>query len=209
LQITNSTQVTLDYEVKVGPSGIGSVELYLTKDEGQTWERYADVQAEDPKIKPALTVNLPGDGIYGLRIVVGSRTGLGRRIPRNGDAPQMRVQVITTKPVAQLFPPQPEPNRGDAVVITWSAHHRYLAPNPITLLWADRPNGNWQMVKADLPNTGRYVWTLPANLPAQVYLHLVVRDMAGNEGHSELPEPIDLQEPEGEIKGIIKTSRQP
>ena len=35
LEITNSTQILLNYEVfRVGPSGLGSVELYLTQDEG-------------------------------------------------------------------------------------------------------------------------------------------------------------------------------
>src|SRR5216684_6387756 len=45
LQIVNNRQVTLEYEVnKFGPSGVGSVELYVTRDDGLKWERYGEGQ---------------------------------------------------------------------------------------------------------------------------------------------------------------------
>jgi hypothetical protein len=207
-QITNSTQVTLDYEVsKVGPSGVGSVELYLTQDEGHTWQRYAD----DPKLKPPMTVNLPGEGVFGLRLVVRSRAGLGQRPPQSGDLPQMRVEVDTTPPVAKLFPPQPDPRRRDALLLTWNASDHNLAPNPITLQWSERPDGPWQMIAADVTNSGRYTWTLSQTLPYRVYLRLLARDAAGNVGMDQTSEAvlIDLHEPEGQIKGIIGVAHRP
>ncbi len=208
LQVTNSTQVSLDYEVtKVGPSGLGSVELYLTQDEGQNWQRYAN----DPKMKPPMTVNLPGEGVYGLRLVVGSRAGLGRRPPQPGDPPQMRLEVDTTPPMAKLFYPQPDPSRRDALLLTWNASDRNLLPNPVTLQWSERPDGAWQTIAADLTNTGRYIWQLSPGLPYRVYLRLAVRDAAGNVGVDETPEPvlIDLHEPEGRLLGITGTARRP
>jgi hypothetical protein len=202
LQITNSTQVTLDYEItKIGPSGVGSVELYLTHDEGQTWQRFA----EDADLKPPMTVNLPGDGIFGLRLVVRSRAGLGGRPPRPGDLPQMRVLVDTKPPLVQLDPPQADPQRRDALLLTWKANDENLAANPITLHWAERPDGPWQLIAADLTNCGRYAWQLPPNLPYRVYLRVTARDAAGNIAVDETPEAIavDLHEPEAQIKGIL------
>lgn len=202
LQLTNNPQVTLEYEVsRVGPSGLGSVELYLTQDEGQTWQRYAD----DPDLRSPITVNLPGEGVYGMRIVVGSKAGLGRRPPRSGDLPQMRLEVDTTPPAVKLFYPQPDPRRRDALVLTWSASDRNLPPNPITLQWAERLDGHWQTIAADLSNSGRYTWQLPADLPYRVYLRLSARDAAGNVAVDDLPEPVlvDLHEPEGQLIGIV------
>ncbi|TMQ32164.1 MAG: hypothetical protein E6K70_20070, partial [Planctomycetota bacterium] len=169
----SSTQVTLDYEVtKVGPSGVGRVVLFLTKDEGRTWEAFA----EDADLKPPMTVNLPGEGVYGLRLVVSSRAGLGGRVPQAGDPPQMRVEVDTTPPVVKLFYPQPDTQRRDALLLTWNASDHNLAPNPITLQWAERPDGQWQNIATDLTNSGRYVWQVTPNMPYRVFLRVVARD---------------------------------
>ena len=208
LQLTNSPQVTLDYEVtKVGPSGLGRVALYLTKDDGRTWE----LLGEDPDLKPPITANLPGEGVYGLRLVVTSRAGLGGKPPQSGDVPQMRVEVDLTPPATKLFYPQPDSSRRDALVMTWSASDRNLAPNPITLQWAERPDGMWNTIAADLANTGRYTWQLTANMPYRVYIRVTARDTAGNVGVDESPEPvlIDLHEPEGQLLGISGAIRRP
>jgi hypothetical protein len=208
LQLSNTPQVTLDYEVtKVGPSGVGRVALYLTKDDGRTWELFG----EDADLKPPMTANLPGEGIYGLRLVITSRAGLGGRPPQSGDLPQMRIEVDTTPPVTRLFYPQPDTSRRDALILTWSASDRSLAPNPITLQWAERPDGVWNNIATDLTNTGRYVWQLAPNMPYRVYLRVMARDLAGNVGVDESPEPvlIDLHEPEGQLLGISGSVRRP
>jgi hypothetical protein len=96
-------------------------------------------------------------------------------------------------------------------VLTWTARDDNLAPNPITLQWAERKGGTWHTVAANLPNSGRHVWTLPSNLPDRVYLRVIARDTAGNEGVAETPEPqlVDLSEPEGVILGVVGPAGQP
>src|SRR5205807_7222696 len=48
LKLVNSKEVVLEYQLdKVGPSGVGSVELWLTDNDGQSWQRFA----EDPDAK--------------------------------------------------------------------------------------------------------------------------------------------------------------
>jgi hypothetical protein len=208
LQLTNNPRVSLDYQVsKTGPSGVGSVELYLTEDDGRTWRRYAD----DPDLTSPINVNLPGEGVFGLRLVVSSRAGLGRKPPQTGDLPQMRIEVDTTPPVVKLFYPQADANRRDALLLTWTAGDHNLAPNPITLQWAERPDATWHNIDSELPNSGRYTWQLAPNLPYRVYLRIIARDSAGNTGVDETPEPvlIDLHEPEGQLLGITGTVRHP
>jgi hypothetical protein len=208
-QITNSTQVALDYKISnVGPSGVGSVELYLTPDEGRTWQRYAS----NEKLEPPMTVNLPGEGVYGLRLVVGSRAGLGRRPPQSGDLPEMRIAVDITPPAVKLLSPQADPQRRDALVLTWTAKdNNELALNPVTLQWAERPDGTWKTIAADLSNSGRYTWLLSQNVPYRVYLRLSVKDTAGNIAVDETPDPvlIDLHEPEAHLLGIAGTAKRP
>jgi len=205
VEITNSTQTTIDYEVtREGPSGIGKVELYLTEDEGRNWRHYTE--DVNPRKGSPLAVNLPGEGVFGLRLVVTSGAGLAKRGPQSGDLPQMRIEVDTTPPLAKLLPPQPDPSRRDALLLTWSASDRNLAANPVTLQHAQRPDGPWQTIAKELPNTGRYQWLVQQGSPPRVYLRLLVSDAAGNLGVDQTPEPIlvDLNEPEVNIKRIIK-----
>jgi hypothetical protein len=207
--LVRSRSITLNYEVsKVGPSGIGKVELWLTRDDGRTWERFA----EDADLTPPMNVELPGEGVFGLSLLLQSKAGMARRPPAPGDIPEMRIEVDTTPPVAQLFHPEPDPAQRDALVLSWNATDRNLAPNPITLQWAAQRDGSWQTIKADLPNTGRYSWKLPESIPYRVYLRLIAADTAGNVGIAETTESqcIDLKEPEGRLLGIATvTPRQP
>jgi hypothetical protein len=214
LQIVNTKEVTLDYQVdKLGPSGIGKVDLWITQDEGKTWRLFT----EDPNLSPVLSpeaksevrhlkVELPGEGVYGFAIVVQSKAGLGKRAPVAGDPPQMRLEVDLTPPVAQLYAPEPDPRQRNALIISWTASDRNLAPKPITLQWAERKEGTWNMIGKDLLNTGHYSWVLPSDLPPRVYLRLMVQDAPGNSNVAETSEPVlvDLSEPEGKILGLTK-----
>ena len=201
LQIVNNRQISLDYEVtKVGPSGIDKVELWMTRDDGKTWERFA----ENRTPKPPLTVDLPGEGVYGFRLVLSSKAGRSQLPPTNNTLPEVRVELDTTPPTAQLFRPEPDPRQSDTLILTWNATDRNMAPNPITLQWAEQPGREWQTIIADHPNDGRYSWKLPPQIPFQVYLRLITKDSAGNTSIAETPEPvcIDLTEPVGHIRGL-------
>ena len=78
-------------------SGVGKVEMYLSEDDGKTWKQYA----EDERKKSPMTVKLPGQGVFGLRIVTTSGAGLTEGPPKAGDTPEMRVEVDTTSPTVQ------------------------------------------------------------------------------------------------------------
>lgn len=207
-QLTNQTQVTLDYSVnKAGPSGIGSVELYLSNDDGRTWRKHA----EDPDLTPPFNVELPGEGVYGMILVLKSRAGLGKQPPQPGDLPQTRVEVDTTPPTVQLYEPEPDAQRQGHLVLNWTVSDRNMAANPITLQWAERADGAWQTIGTELPNSGRHAWQLPQRIPGEVYLRLIARDAAGNSSVAQTPKPVlvDLSVPEGVITGInMQTRRQ-
>jgi hypothetical protein len=214
-QYVNNAEVSVEYELaRVGPSGVASVELWWTQDDGKSWEQYAfddQIKAPVPAGKFQRTLELPGDGLYGFSLVVKSPAGRGRRGPRPGDVPEIRIAVDTIPPVAQLYAPQADTRTHDTLVLSWLAKDQNLTPNPVTLEWAAQREGPWQPIVANLPNTGRHVWRLPETLPVQVFLRLKVRDTAGNEGVAVTSEPqnVDLSEPEGRIVNVTVTPRRP
>jgi hypothetical protein len=222
VQIVNKRQVRLEFEVaKFGPSGLGSVDVYVTLDDGKTWEKSpADPGATLPltgdgrggaPVRGSVTVPLNREGVvHGFVIVVKNRAGLGKPAPQSGTPPQIRVEVDMTPPTATLFAPQPEPAKRDTLLLTWEASDRNLAVNPISLEWAPKKEGPWSHIGPELlPNTGRFSWEVPPNIPPNVFLRLSVRDTAGNVSVAQTAEPvlIDFSEPEVHVIGLDKTSK--
>jgi hypothetical protein len=137
--------------------------------------------------------------VYGFYLVVRSGGGLGKPEPQSGELPQMRIEVDTKAPEAQLILPKADSTRRDVLILRWWARDNNLGPTPITLQWAERKAGSWETIgDAELQNCGQYAWKVPTNIPDRVFLRLIVRDMAGNVAIGETAEPIlvDLNEPE-------------
>jgi hypothetical protein len=208
VQIINSTQISLDYEVpKQGPSGIRSAKLYMTRDDGRTWEELA----EDKALGSSISATLPGEGQFGFRIVVESGAGLSKGPPMPGDAPELRIEVDLTAPYLELWAPAPDPNNRDTLILRWNATDKNLAPNPISLEYATSKNGPWAPITSQpIPNTGNYSWKLNPRLPYRVYIRVTARDLAGNVGEVISPEPqlIDLTKPEAHLRGLKSTTVQ-
>ena len=223
LQYINSSEVLLEYELsKVGPSGVGSVDIFVTQDEGQTWDHVATDAKVIGKIvggRHEGIVVLPGDGIYGFSLVVKSQAQLKQEMqqsdrkpkgPRPGDVPEIRVEVDTVPPTAELFPPRRDTAKANSLMLVWTANDKNLGATPIALEWAERRDGPWFPIANNLPNTGKHSWQLPDRLPVQVYMRLRVRDLAGNEGVAITPEPqlVDLSEPEGRLTNVSVAPRK-
>ncbi|MGL4555481.1 MAG: hypothetical protein ACRC33_30295 [Gemmataceae bacterium] len=218
VQIVNKKDAKIAFDVsRFGPSGLGSVEVYTTTDEGNTWTELklsGGIQLPLPgemrgnvPVTGSVTVPLPRDGqIYGLYLVVRSRAGLGRPKPQPGDAPQIRLELDTLAPEATLHMPKPDGTRADMMVFSWKADDRNLAPQPITLQWAERPEGPWEFIgEPQLPNTGSYAWQVPERIPPKVYLKLEVRDRAGNASQAKTQEPVPLDTRVPELSGVRLT----
>lgn len=211
VEIINKKQAKLDFQVgKYGPSGLGSVEVYVTTDDGATWTLTPtdrNVQLPSPAevrggapVMGSVLVDLPKEGVvHGFYIVVKSRAGLGKEPPRAGTPPMLRVEMDTTPPAAALYEPKADPSRRDTLLLGWEATDKNLAANPITLEWSERKDGRWNPIgPSELPNTGKYSWQVPADAPPSVYLRLTVRDVAGNTAVAQTGEPVlvDLSVPE-------------
>ena len=212
-QVINVTSFKLAYEVEdKGASGVGKAEIWVTRDDGHTWTPWQTIdKPESPLIIDLARKGTKDvEGVYGIKVVLQSGAGLAREAPKPGEQPDLRVEVDTTAPALLVFQPVPDRAQKDTLVLRWKAEDRNLAPEPITLEWAEGPKGPWFPIAASdsigatpgsarrLPNTGSYPWKVPANFPThKVYLRVTARDLAGNVAEVIPVEPVlvDLNKP--------------
>jgi hypothetical protein len=200
--MVNSRNFALEYEVQsIGPSGIAKVEIWGTRDGGQTWQSFGIKPREQGPVK----VSVPEEGLYGFRITVQDGNGLSSKPPKSGDLPELWVGVDITKPVAKLT--EIDLGSGDhagELLIRWEASDAMLAARPVTLLFSERPDGPWSAIAAGLENTGFYSWRFDNRVPDSIYLRLDVHDEAGNIGQFQTAQPISLapNRPEGHLRSV-------
>jgi hypothetical protein len=218
--LVNSKRISLNYELKeVGPSKVSLVELWLTRD-GRNWQKYK----EDANAQPPFIVEVNDEGLYGFTLVARSGVGLGERPPQVGDPPQVWVEVDLTKPVVRILNIEPPRTVDDRkLTITWSASDKNFGLRPIMLSYrsASQPRTNsgaaenavetdetWQTIDKDLENTGRYVWTMPQDVPFRMYFKVEATDRAGNTGEAKTANPIlvDLSKPKVSITNVESRS---
>jgi hypothetical protein len=199
-QFINTSRASLDYRIdQVGPSGVGKVEVWLTSDQGGTWKRLC----EDADRRSPAEFELPGDGLYGVRVAVTNGNGFGGRTPTPGEQPQIWIEVDTTPPSVQLKEVEPSTN-GGSIDLRWLASDKNLGSEPINLYYATRHEGPWQPLARGLKNDGLYRWTFPRDMGSQFFVRLEAIDLAGNIARCETPNAIvlDMTEPKASVVGV-------
>jgi hypothetical protein len=201
-QLVNRNHIALKYQIEqLGPSGLGTLEVWMTRDQGQTWQHLCD----DPDRQNRVEVDLPKeDGVYGLSLVARNGMGFGGKPPVHGEAPDLLVEVDTTKPVAELRDIQPVTgSEAPTLLIVWNASDKNLAEEPIQLLYAPGPDGPWQSAAARMKNTGSYRWSVPPGVGPQIFVRLAVSDEAGNVAQCDAPPvKLDLTQPKVHVLGV-------
>jgi hypothetical protein len=199
-KLINTTHAQVDFRIdKVGPSGVGKIEVYMTRDRGNNWEKLADC----PNKRSPVDVDLPGEGVFGLRMVLSNGNGIGGHPPRPGDRPQFYIEVDATSPTVQILPYEMVPG-ANALDIRWSAQDANLGAEPVSIYYRTRIDGSWQPMVRNMKNDGVYRWAFPRDVGAQIFYKIEVVDMAGNMTKVESP-PIllDQTEPEATLLDIV------
>ena len=201
-RIVNSRRFQIGYKLQdVGPSGVSTVELYITNDEGRTWFRYG---TDDDNQSP-FQVDVPKEGTYGFSLGVRSGAGLASEPPQNGDKPSIVVVVDQTPPQLQLLPLEQGRGRSaNKIRIQWRFHDDFPSDKPIALYYSPNGQAPWQPISGWTENTGGFIWNMGPNVPSRFFLRIEGRDMAGNTQVVETPKPvlIDLSRPTAKIIDI-------
>jgi hypothetical protein len=201
-QLINHTHVIMEYRIdQIGPSGVGKVEVWITGDEGKTWQ----LLCEDADKRSPVEFDLPREGLFGISVVVTNGNGMGDPPPTPGTQPECWVEVDTTRPTAQLL--SLRAGNGDepwCMVVTWAASDKNLGPEPIDLYYATQKEGPWVPIVRGLRNDGSYLWTPPRDAGPQFYLRMDVTDRAGNTTRCDATQPVvlDLARPHAKVLGL-------
>lgn len=208
-RMTNSLHFQLDYELdSVGPEGVDEVQLWGSKDFGQTWVRWS----LDDDLRSPLEVQVESEGIYGFRVVIVGRNGLATPAPHQGDLADIWVGVDTTQPNARITSAAyGEGSHAGELDIRWEIIDESIGDRGVTLLFGEHPTGPWTTIAAGLPNTQQYYWSVDPNTPREIYLRLEVRDEAGNTAEHQLVEPISTTGlvPKAFIRSVRPVAEKP
>jgi len=198
-KLLNTTTAQLEYRIDtVGPSGISRIDIYVTRDQGRTWEKLA----EDTKMRSPASVKLPGEGLYGVRLAIVNGHGFGGRAPKSGDRAQFHFEVDMTAPRAEFRPCEIVDG---AIDLKWNVSDANLGADPINLFYRTRADESWQPIAHNIKNDGAYRWAFPSSIGGQVFVKLEVADQAGNLAKIETPTPIllDQTEPEAVLVDVV------
>lgn len=199
IQHLNSLEFEIGYDVDTaGTYGVTRVELWATRDAGQSWQR---LSVDNDNRSPILAA-VPAPGDYGLKIVVETAGGIDPVRPRPGDQPEIFVRVDTTPPVARLTGIQQGTGaEADRLDVQWQPGDSLSTGETVTLQYSASATGPWVSAATNLPHTGRYSWRLARHLPASFYVRLEIRDPAGNTAsdQTQVPIAVTLPTPSGRL----------
>jgi hypothetical protein len=200
VRLVNTKRITLNFQVQnVGLSGLSCVELWYTQD-CKEWKKYdAPMQAQ------AYVVEVDEEGMYGFTLRAKSGLGLGKEPPQAGDQPQVWVIVDLSKPEVQLQDVAVSvTGKVQQVAIKWKATDKNLARQPVALSYAEKADGPWTVIAANVENNGQYLWHVPADAPAKFLVRVEAIDLAGNLGRAQTKDHVllDMMKPEVLITNI-------
>ena len=201
-RMTSAMRFEVDYVFDAAAAnGVRSVELWGTRDQGQTWSRWQiDADRQSP-----LDVQVDAEGTYGFRIVIVGNNGLAGDAPRNGDDADLWVGVDTTAPTVEITTATyGEGEHAGQLEIRWTASDASFGKRPISILFSNKASGPWTTIVAGVPNSGQYFWPIDPRVPEHLFLRIEARDRAGNQGEHRLTESINLSgfTPQARIRGI-------
>jgi hypothetical protein len=183
IRMVNSRRIMLDYDLSDVPRPEQTeLELWFTQD-GKKWSKdQTSLRGGSPYL-----VEVNREGTYGFTLIA-RRPGDKSMGPAAGEAPQVWVEVDWTKPKVHMVHSQSGKQPRELDVI-WIATDNNLARQPITLSYADKPEGPWKPFASNIENSGRYSWQAPADVPGRVWIRVEATDLVGNIGSSQTPMP--------------------
>ncbi len=185
LRLTSNKRIIfhLDSSDAASPA-VANLEVWGTTDM-RSWKKY---QAET-RSPSSLAVEVKDEGLYGFTMIARGKDEPATSQPPAGEPPQVWVAVDLTKPVVKLLDAEMNAqSKSPALMVRWNAKDRNFGPHPITVLYAEGPEGPWRPLAANLENSGRYEGSMPLHLGENVYVRVQAADLMGNVSMSRTTE---------------------
>lgn len=182
-KITRFTRFNISYSLRDSiAAGVQKVEFYMTEDMGKTWTLYG----EDPDRQSPMTIQVPGEGVYGFVCVVTDRYGNREREPGPRTIPETVIVVDRTPPQAKWISPDRDVvSRSKTIEFKWEASDKYFGPGPVRIEAAMNATSNmdrnaaWRQIAVDQPDVGSFTWTPPTDATGRFNFRLIAVDRAG------------------------------
>ena len=159
--------------------------------ENRDWKRAeAKPQRQGPYI-----LEVEEEGLYGFKLIARNSQGRGESPPRAGDPPQVWVLVDLTRPAVKIRAARlmQEPD-GSKLELAWTVADKNLGRWPVTLLYAEQPEGPWLLLAANLECTGSCQKKLPPTMPKRFLVRVEAIDIAGNLGADQTREFFEMEQ---------------
>jgi RNA polymerase sigma factor (sigma-70 family) len=200
VRYVNSRRFELDFEIEnVGKSNVKAVEIWTTRNGGSMWMPYKEVPPQGP-----FDVEFACDGRFGFKLVAVSGAGLSGPRPKEGDEPDLWVEVDTVKPEVQILGADLEHGDGPGkLTLRWKVTDKNK-PDLVKVSYAESPSGPWKAIDRKVAVDGPLEWEIPKDAPYQLYFRIDCFDLAGNGGGAITPNPVVLDHnvPRVRLKGV-------
>jgi hypothetical protein len=161
--------ITINPEVK---SRVREVDLYLSRDQGKTWERYARATPE----KKAFDFLAGSDGLYYFSIAVIDRDGRQDPADLSRTKVGQKILIDTVKPVVKITSARWV---GDEIEVCWKVREK--KPDWSTLKLEYRiGKGNWTALHFE--PSGQSSKRIRPDRSGNVGIRMELSDLAGNKG---------------------------
>jgi hypothetical protein len=190
-----------------GDSGVEGIDVWVLRE--NVWKKWTAGSA-NYKIdgdKAVCSVKVENPGRWGFTLIPRSGVGLSQPPPRQGDPPQIWIEVDETVPVVSIkdvVVGKADQDLG-RMTVYWSASDVHLRAKPITLSYATKSDGPWTPLATGLENNGSYTLDtrgLSAPLPFQFYLKVEAVDEAGNVGSAVTRDTVKIDTKIPEAKEV-------
>lgn len=167
----------IEYQVNEESLPLSRVELWYSRDRGQTWHNFGlDQDSQSP-----ISFDAAEEGGYGFYFVLANHVGVSAPLPQPDTLPQQWAFVDYTPPILQIRPLSAEHEAAVRVVrIRWTALDDHFEARPIQLAYRFAPDEEWRQIGEPLANTGLYDWRPPEDLEGRVVVRVSACDKGGN-----------------------------
>ena len=206
LHYVNNKMFSLDYSVEdVGPSGVASVDLFVTENGGRQWFRYGS----DTDRKSPFQIDTMGEGTFGFSLRIKNGVGVADIPPQPGESPEILITVDQTPPSIEMAQPTVRKGANGVVQFNWRIREINPATESVRLEIAAATGGAWSNVFDWQADRGGFEMPLSEGLPPAVHFRLTARDAAGNLTSAQTVRPVvvDLHKPSGRLLRVSPGTR--